>query len=167
MNKLERDILKSLAESNNTGKRISVILPDLPKVKPLAKDPNLAWKEDWDKWNRELRVRKVAALLALAEARDIDPAELVKVADLVIEVVPPEMRGRKRVDRFRVFMLVAVEMRKGKSQKLACELAGVSDKTFRNLRKEDPVGWLMIRKSSVGLPESVIRELAEVPQEKK
>ena len=126
MTKLERDMLKSLAKQQNTGKRTKVVLPDLPELKPLAKDPDQAWKDDWAEWNRQVVERKVDALYELAKERSADVKELEKVADLLLDVMPPKFTGRKGKDRYPVLMLVALEIHNGKSQHVACELAGVT-----------------------------------------
>jgi hypothetical protein len=164
MTKTEREILKRLAK-RYAGKRIRVELPDLPKFRPLAKDQEQAMKDDWKEWDCEFKQRRVDALYELAIERSADVMELAKVADLLIEVVPPDMRGKKGVDYIPKFLLVSLELHKGKSETVACQLAGIDPKTFRKLRGQHELEWRMAEEFTAVLPESDVRELAKRPPE--
>lgn len=156
MSTLEKDILKKLAKRYNS-KRVRVVLPDLPKpILGLSGD-------DCEQWNKQVTNRMVNAIWALAKDRKADPVELAKVSDLILEVVPPESRGREPNDDYPVFMLVALEMHKRKSQQKACELAGVSVPTFRKMKANNSVGWKIAQHIAGKLPENDIREMAKEP----
>ena len=158
MTKLERDTLKSLAKQQNTGKRTKVVLPDLPKLRPLAKDQDQTWKDDWAEWNQQVVERKVDALYELAKERRADVNELAKVIDLVLEVVPPDARGKKGVDPDK-FLLVAMYIGQGKSQKTSCELAGIDTKTLRTYQDENPLSWKVCQTGAKQIPEQEIRKM--------
>ena len=166
--KEEREILKGIAKiwgKRSAGKRIRVELPDLPKFRPLAKDPQQAMNDDWKEWNSEYAQRKIDALCELAKKRNSDVGELAKVGDLLIDVVLPDMRGKKGVDYFPKFLLVSLELRKGKSQTVACQLAGIDPKTFRKLRDQHELDWRITETVTAELPEDAIRALANSPPE--
>ena len=158
MTKLERDMLKSVAKQQNTGKRTKVVLPDLPKLRPLAKDQDQAWKDDWAEWNRQVAERKVDALYELAEERSADVNELAKVIDLVLEVVPPDSRGKKGVDPDKI-QLTAMYIGQGKSQKTSCELAGIDTKTLRTYQEENPLNWKIYQHGAIKIPDEEIRKM--------
>jgi hypothetical protein len=163
---MELDTLKSLALKLNTCKRIRVVLPDLPNYRAYAKDPGQVFADEWEEWALRVERLWVDALCALAKERNADVNEISKVADLLLEVVPPERRGKKGKDSWPVLLLVALEVNKGKSQQVACDLAGIDPKTFRKYRIANPVGWKIAQTVVRILPENQIRESAkELPWE--
>jgi hypothetical protein len=161
----ERDILRQIAKLHNATDRIRVVLPYLPRVRPLAEDREKVFQEEWDEWERQVEELKVDALYALAKERDADVNELAKVMDLVLDVVPPKFTGKKGKDSYRILLLVALEMHKGKSQKVACDLAGVDVKTFRRYMSADQTGWKIAQHVVSVSPENKLRKSLEIPAE--
>ena len=165
MSKRRRKILSSLADSQKT-ERIRVVLPDLPRFRPLADDPEQSLRDDMDNWGQQVTQLKLNALLKLAAQRCADVTEIAKVADMLIEVVPPDRRGKKGKDRFSVLLNVAIDINKGKSQRVACDLNDVDTKTFRKYMEIDPVAWKLAQTAATVIPEDQIRiELATKAEE--
>ncbi len=157
MSESEKKTLKKLARLLS-GDHLKVVLPALPVFRPLAADPNKAWREDWDEWHRMLGERVTNELLTLAGERKAQFQELAKVADLLIEYAPPEARGTKGKDRASIFMLVALELRKGTPEKIACELSGITKKTFDKWKEDFPNEWHLARKLITKTAEKVSNE---------
>jgi hypothetical protein len=128
-------------------KRPSVEVPPPPPAPGglLDKAKDEEWRDWHGRWLAVVRERQAKAILKLANERDADPMELVKVADLLVDFAPPDRRGKSGVDGFRMLIHVAVELTKDKSERVACDLAGVDVDTFRKYRDEDPRVWAMIK----------------------
>ena len=133
--------MRSFVKSMNTP-RYRVMVPPLPKVGPLAKNGD--FEQMLDDWLDSVRMAKAEALVELAESRGADPKELAKVADLLLELHPAETRGRKSVDVLGMFFGMAIELNRGASEQVACDLVGVDAKTFRAHREQQPKFWKMI-----------------------
>lgn len=127
--------------------RPKVRLPPFPKGGWLRSRVGLGAEVEAERaaWWFELNTRVTAAVSELAAATDADPRELLKVARLLVDLVPPEARGRPESDCYGILLLVAVEMSSEKTQEVACELAGVDKDTFRKHRDANPKLWKFLR----------------------
>lgn len=98
-------------------------------------------------WRRELDQKIFQAVALIAKDTDADIDELMKVCDYIVELVPPKMSGQDKryQDEFSLMLSVAGEMRKGKNQRIACELTGIDPKTFRKYRDMYPNAWATVR----------------------
>ena len=142
LEKIERKLLQEWANAaqNKAAKARPIVrMPHFPRA--MFGTPILG-QDGIEEWQNAFRQRQIQAILELAEDSQADPLELAKVANLILDIRPPETRGQKPVsDIFAVFLRAAAAISAGKPKKVAAELAGVSERTLRDYIEKYPREW--------------------------